>query len=427
LSNRTPHQAADAAKPAADAQPTVSVVMATHNRAHFLPQALDSLIGQTRVPDEILVVDDASTDETARVLAGYGPRIKTITLKVNRGKPAAINLALGQAIGTHIWLFDDDDVALPDALADHLVYLASHPNIDFTCSDKYLFEVDGDIWNKAHWRIQPMAGIQAETFLFRTLLSMNTLMQGMLVSARCYQAVGGFDPQLARSEDHDMVLRLARGFKVGNLGKPTFVYRQHAGARGAGAEAHGAQERFKILLAYRQIIFQRLREQWPLALFFHERNPELSGPCPELSGLEQGQALVRRACIMLRQVLIEEALADLDAGLDTIAAHGGQLGAAGDLLTRALDIEPWTWPGWPRDLRAINAVLARHHVPGIRPLLARGLYWNARRDFDKKAYRQAAMSALMFGYFGLSGFANAVSGSRFRSYRGRKGPGRPAN
>ncbi len=406
LSDKKTRQSADATKPAViDAQPTVSVVMATHNRAHFLPQALDSLVGQSRVPDEIIVVNDASTDETARVLEGYAPPVKTIALTVNQGKPAAINLALERAVGTHIWLFDDDDVALPDALADHLAYLASNPGVDFTCSDKYLFEADGHIWNQAHWRMRPMADIQAETFLFRTLLSMNTMIPGMLVPARCYQAVGGFDPALARSEDHDMVLRLARSFKIGNLGKPTFVYRQHAGTRGAGAEAHSALDRFKILLAYRQIIFRRLREQWPLALFLAEHNPELGGsPCPELDGLERGQALVRRGCIMLRQVLIEEALEDLDAGLETIAAHGGQLGAAGDLLVRALDIEPWTWPSWRRDLRRINAVLARHRVPGAGRRLARGLYWNAHRDFGKKAYRQAAISAFMLGYFGLSGF-----------------------
>ena len=71
---------------------------------------------------EIIVIDDGSEDGTAALLAGYGERIRHVR-KENGGKPSAVNLGLSMARGDLIWIFDDDDVALPDAIETRLACL----------------------------------------------------------------------------------------------------------------------------------------------------------------------------------------------------------------------------------------------------------------------------------------------------------------
>jgi glycosyltransferase involved in cell wall biosynthesis len=237
---------------------TVSVIVSTYNRAHYLPAALDSLLAQQRPPEEIIVIDDHSIDATGEVLDRYGDRIRVIRNEENKGKPAALNRAIPLAQGSHIWIFDDDDVALPEALQAHVDYLQAHPDIDFSYSDKFIYQRDGDIWNRDAWHIERMPQFPPEEFLVRTMESMNTLMQGMLIPGRCYQAVGLFDESIQRSEDHDILLRLARRFRAGNVGRPTFVYRDHAGARGSASDFHAGNERFVVLFRYRQEIFRRM-------------------------------------------------------------------------------------------------------------------------------------------------------------------------
>lgn len=382
----------------ARSEPTVSVVLATYNRAHFLPQALDSLLNQTRPPDEIIVVNDNSTDDTDDVLKRYGARIRYIPQQVNAGKPAALNHAIPLAEGSHIWLFDDDDVALPDALQTHIDFLSTHPDIDFSYSDKFIFSGGGDIWDKSEWSVSRMPPLPPTEFLIRTMESMNTLMQGMLIPARCYHAVGLFDEALLRCEDHDMVLRLARHFRGGNVGQPTFVYRDHAGMRGADDDAHAASERFAVMLRYRQGIFRQVRAQYPLECYLPGDGQSAGQGVMEGSALTH--ALLQRSCVMFRHGLADEAIEDLAQGL----AHLPETGPAPDwlprLLSRSLDVEPWMFSDRQRLRKSLNQVLGQYRTRRLGRYLARGLYWNAVRAWKKREWDQAFQSLRMLLAFG---------------------------
>jgi glycosyltransferase involved in cell wall biosynthesis len=72
---------------------TCAVIVPTLNRAHYIAEAIDSLLAQTRKPDRIIVVNDGSTDDTLAVLEAYDGRIEVIS-KPNGGKSAAINTAM---------------------------------------------------------------------------------------------------------------------------------------------------------------------------------------------------------------------------------------------------------------------------------------------------------------------------------------------
>jgi glycosyltransferase involved in cell wall biosynthesis len=93
----------------------VSALIATHNRHHVVGEAIDSVLAQTRPAEEIVVVDDGSTDETPRRLAAYGERIRVVRQQ-NVGIAAARNAALRHATGDWIAFLDDDDIWYPQRL-----------------------------------------------------------------------------------------------------------------------------------------------------------------------------------------------------------------------------------------------------------------------------------------------------------------------
>ena len=99
--------------------PCISVIIPTYNRAHFVREAIDSVLGQTYQDFEIIVVDDGSTDDTKTVLALYGNRIRYLHQK-HRGRSEARNTALKSAAGKFVAFLDSDDIWLPRKLEKQL-------------------------------------------------------------------------------------------------------------------------------------------------------------------------------------------------------------------------------------------------------------------------------------------------------------------
>lgn len=117
--------------------PLVSVILATHNRAHLLPEAVQSILAQTWQEFEIIIVDDASKDETPIVinyLAENDDRIRSISTRQNIGPGAARNLGIAQARGEYIAIMDDDDLAYPERLATQLTVFKQNTNISLVFS-----------------------------------------------------------------------------------------------------------------------------------------------------------------------------------------------------------------------------------------------------------------------------------------------------
>lgn len=104
----------------------VSIIIPTHNRADLLVRALDSALNQTRVPDEIIVVDDCSTDDTGELLQKYRPPVRAIRHKANRGVSAARNTGIEQSTGDLICFLDSDDTLLPESIERRAAWLETH-------------------------------------------------------------------------------------------------------------------------------------------------------------------------------------------------------------------------------------------------------------------------------------------------------------
>lgn len=373
---------------------TVTAIVAAFNRAEWLTESLESLLAQSRPIDEIIVVDDASSDDTDQLLARYCDRVRTIRNIENTGQPGSLNFAIPLARGSHIWIFDDDDVALPDALEKHIAFLQSRPDIDFSYSDKYIFNGDDDIWQRDRWYIDPLPNTAPEDFLRRTLYTQNTQFQCMLIPKRCYERVGLFDETLDRCLDHDMLLRLAMNFRAGNAGHPSFVYREHTGVRGSKGLDHQASERFRVMLEYRQTLFRRVWNEFPLTAFTpNDRDMEL------LISSRDTVARLQRGCIMLHHGLIDEALADFNETLPEISERDYTHMTLRDMMSKATQVETWMWPRDRRNLVRLASALAQTSTLAFASAMARGFYWQAHRDFQHKDRYQGLISLKRMTYF----------------------------
>jgi len=116
------------------ADPTVSVVIPTYNRAHLIRRAVDSALAATAPGDEIIVVDDGSTDDTADILGSYGDRIRYVRIR-NAGAGAARNYGIREARNPLIAFLDSDDEWFADKLCMQRAVLAAYPEVVCSCTD----------------------------------------------------------------------------------------------------------------------------------------------------------------------------------------------------------------------------------------------------------------------------------------------------
>ena len=312
----------------------VTAVIATFNRAHYLGEALDSVLRQTVPPAQVIVVNDGSTDSTDAVLERYGERIEVINQE-NGGKSRALNRAMPKVRGEYLWIFDDDDIALPQNLERHLAVLEAHPEAGFVYSAYSVILSHSD--GRVEHRGRPKMPDVPEDEIFLRMLELNFMQQqAMLVRTRCYREVGPFDHCLEVSEDYEMNLRLARRFPGKGLDAASFLFRHHDGRRGRPGSQFAARERGRRWANRNRELLLRLRGELELAEYL----PRGLGAEP-LDEPRRRRALLQRACVLVRCGLWEEALADLNHALvETLP--GAPLSPAEQALCRRA-LEKYIW------------------------------------------------------------------------------------
>jgi glycosyltransferase involved in cell wall biosynthesis len=194
------------------AHATISLIIPAYNAERFLARALASVFAQSRVPDEIIVIDDGSRDGTAAVAAGYGTAVRAVT-QANRGPAAARNHGLQLANGELIAFLDADDWLPVGSLALRSERLLRYPHYAgvFGGTQIMLAGADGLAEPTPWGEVQPTLNFGC-TLLRRS----------------AFTAVGGFDETLIHAEDADWLLRAREaGLQFGRIAETVLFARRH--------------------------------------------------------------------------------------------------------------------------------------------------------------------------------------------------------
>jgi glycosyltransferase involved in cell wall biosynthesis len=191
----------------------VSVVVPAFNSSRTLAQALDSVLIQDYDPLEIIVVDDASSDQTADVAAAYSDRgVRLVRLSQNGGASRARNVGLHAVRGEYVAFLDADDVWHAAKLRRQIDLLESNPGMSLATCDSVFADPSGKIVKRSHVQHPPTAGADA----WKALLSHNFIPTPTVVARKtALEQAGDFDCSLPMAEDLDMWIRLAL---VGDVG-----------------------------------------------------------------------------------------------------------------------------------------------------------------------------------------------------------------
>jgi hypothetical protein len=352
---------------------SVTAIIATYNRGRLIEQAIDSVLEQREPVAQLIVVDDGSTDDTATRLRKYGERIEYIR-KPNGGKASAINLALPRARAEWVWLFDDDDIALPDGTQLLLDALDLDRRADFAFGGQVIAEEgpDGRLVGHRHVAPRTEAG---DTLLLDVLQGFCFRLQAMLIRRRRLIEAGGLDERYLRGQDYELIVRLARRLHGTRVEQPILVWRQHTGDRGPAALRHSAADRDRSWETFDAMLGQEIRASLDLAEYIVPR------PVEACTAEERSTALVHRAAVMGTKGLLPELVNDLvEAG----AGNAGTCGLAS--AQRELLMRTALNPRFQSRLTSAPAELPRaiRRVPRSRLLreaagcLVRGLLYAAR-------------------------------------------------
>jgi len=199
--------------------------MGVHNGARYLPQALRSILDQTFRDLELIVVDDASTDETAAILASCGdPRLTVLRNEENRGLTRSLNAALAASRGTYIARQDADDRSLPDRLERQTRFLEEHRDVALCGTWARMVDPEGRVVATG----RPPA---APDELRQGLLEENKIFHGTMLARRALmEELGGYREAFRYTQDYDLYLRALDGHRLANVPEELYELRFHGGA-----------------------------------------------------------------------------------------------------------------------------------------------------------------------------------------------------
>ena len=202
--------------------PLVTVLMPVYNGDNFLMSAVDSVLSQDFAHFELVIVDDGSTDGSARLLASLNdPRVRVLS-QTNGGMSAALNAGLRAARGELVARMDQDDLALPGRLQQQADFLTDHPDVSVVGSRFVTLDEAGVTGEVADVLLGPDE-------LHRDLFVRCPLGHGTVMARRAVlDALGGYDGSKWPAEDYDLWHRLMQSHRAANLPEVLYAYRIYA-------------------------------------------------------------------------------------------------------------------------------------------------------------------------------------------------------
>ncbi|MCR4291139.1 MAG: glycosyltransferase family 2 protein [Candidatus Scalindua sp.] len=199
--------------------PTVSVIIHTYNNKKFIAETVESVLNQTYMDYEIIVVDDGSVDGTCDALLPYMHGIR-YHYKENGGIASAKNTGISLSQTEFVAFLDHDDLWAPDKLQLQMECFNENPQVGLVYA-KYTSFRDGK-----ELRTKPVKGYSG--WIFKELLSKSFIQTStVIVKRECLNAVGPYDESFSLGDEYDMFLRISKRFQCGFVDKGLTRYRVH--------------------------------------------------------------------------------------------------------------------------------------------------------------------------------------------------------
>ena len=226
LTGRSDRGAAQPPRRSTPVTPT-SVIIPCYDLGEFLEEAVDSVIAQTRAPDELIVVDDGSTDErTLDALEDLRRRGIVVYRTPNQGAPSARNHGIERARGEYILCLDADDVLMPEYLERTVARMDDSPHVGIVATQLEFFGKVTGTWRPRAYSLPAMLG-------------KNCLPSASLFRRVCWAEVGGYTPELEACHDWDLWLSIVeRGWTWDVVEAVLYRYRRRDGSISDHREAH---------------------------------------------------------------------------------------------------------------------------------------------------------------------------------------------
>jgi hypothetical protein len=273
--------------------PTFAVLIAAYQAERTIESAIDSAIAQTAPPEQVIVVDDGSTDATAELVARYGASVRLIR-KSNGGAASAQNAGLDGVTADYVAILDADDRFLPQRL-EALGWLAqTRPDLDLVTSDAYLVDARG-----------------TRVARFSAATPFATDDQRSAILRRCFPGgwpairrqrlvqVGGFDERLRVGYDWDCWLRLIlSGSLAGMIDEPLYEYRFDQAGNLTANDVVTLRARLAVLDKARrdQTLTDAEAEVLAASMRRHERRATVADAWAGLQGGEHPRRRMLRLC-----------------------------------------------------------------------------------------------------------------------------------
>jgi len=214
----------------------VSVILPVYNGENYLSEAIDSILDQTHKHYELIIQDDASTDNTKAIICNFNDkRIKYQRNAENCGMASNINKGIMRSKGDYLSLFSQDDRMLPSYLEKQIAHLEKNRNVGFSFSTAFKIDQTGrrlyrasHTWDDQHARTPAVATPAEGLFLLLNYGCLPGNISPIVIRKKCLNEVGLFKEHYVMPLDWDMCIRLTSKFGFAFLNERLLEIRRHS-------------------------------------------------------------------------------------------------------------------------------------------------------------------------------------------------------
>jgi glycosyltransferase involved in cell wall biosynthesis len=215
----------------------ISLIIPTYNRSELLARALLSVFAQTTLPDEVIVIDDGSTDDTQEMLQKSFPQV-TYLYQENKGVSSARNIGIKHSSGNWITLLDSDDTWIKTKLEQQVAALKKAPEMKVCHTE--------EIWIRHGIRVNAMnKHKKSGGWIFAQCLPLCAMSPSSIIIHRSiFDELGVFDESLPACEDYDLWLRISNYYPVLFIEQP--LINKYGGHEDQLSHQYWGMDRFRI-------------------------------------------------------------------------------------------------------------------------------------------------------------------------------------